>query len=544
MEEEDDFWVSSIELYPKASRRRRALRTIVVVLVIGLLVYLGLLYYSMTNVEVSVDRVGFSSPNQLLNIVASRRLSVDVYLNVKGKGVLPVDVKSFSSDIYLEGQYVGFVKSSQPFTIEPGESRPVHLVLTLDASSISAESLASVVQSVMDHNGEVMVALDGKVEVSALFFSLDVPVRRETYVLIAPPSPRVEQAVWSKTSCKAGESVDFQVVVSNVYRSQRLTGTLEVAVREDVALSQDRDASVYTYQLDLAPGEKKTLKGTFKTYAGTGTRGFFLKVFWDGRVISEQPPLYPPRLQVIVPRAVLRVIDAYWTVGGQRVSSCKVGDVVTAHIILHAEGSSVEGPLTIRVRKDLAFMPDKDLQVENQYISIGEGQNREITVTFRPDEPSSSSLRGYFVELEGIVSWTMPENYPPRLQVYAASPVQGTLVVESAWWTVNGRVVTSAIVGQVVTAHVRVRAVGGNVQEVVQVRVRRDLALQPDTDLVVNSFNVKLENGQSMELTVTFTASEKSGLSFRGYFLEVDFLNSQRTWTMENSYPPRLKVEG
>ncbi|AGT36186.1 hypothetical protein N186_09250 [Thermofilum adornatum] len=255
MEEDDDFWVSSIELYPRASRRRRVVKAIVVLLVMGFLVYLGLLYYSMTNVEVSVDRVGFSSPDQLLNIVASRRLSIDVYLNVKGRGVLPVDVKSFSSDIYLEGQYVGFVKSSQPFTIEPGESRPVHLVLTLDASSISAESLASVLQSVIDHNGEVMVALDGKVEVSALFFSLDVPVRRETYVLIAPPSPRVEQAVWSKTSCKAGESVDFQVVVSNVYRSQRLTGTLEVAVREDVALSQDRDASVYTYQLDLAPGE-------------------------------------------------------------------------------------------------------------------------------------------------------------------------------------------------------------------------------------------------------------------------------------------------
>ena len=130
--EEDDFWVSSIELYPRASRRRRAVKAIVVLLVIGFLAYLGLLYYSVTNVEISVDSVGFSSPDQLLNIVASRRLSIDVYLNVKGKGVLPVDVKSYSSDIYLEGQYVGFVKSSQPFTIEPGESRPVHLVLTLD----------------------------------------------------------------------------------------------------------------------------------------------------------------------------------------------------------------------------------------------------------------------------------------------------------------------------------------------------------------------------------------------------------------------------
>jgi LEA14-like dessication related protein len=183
--EEDDFWVSSIELYPRASRRRRAVKAIVVLLVIAFLVYLGLLYYSMTNFEVSVDKVGFSSPGQLLNILTSRRLSIDVYLNVKGGGVLPINVKSFSSNIYLEGQYVGFVNSSQPFTIEPGETLPVHLVLTLDASSTSAQSLASIVQTVIAHNGKVKVTLDGKVEVLVLFFSVDVPVRRETYVSIA-----------------------------------------------------------------------------------------------------------------------------------------------------------------------------------------------------------------------------------------------------------------------------------------------------------------------------------------------------------------------
>ncbi|AJB42007.1 hypothetical protein TCARB_0957 [Thermofilum adornatum 1505] len=108
----DGFGVSSIKLYPKASRRRGSVKSIVVLLVIALLVYLGLLYYSGMNVEISVDKVGFSSPGQLLNILTSRRLNIDVYLNVKGGGVLPVEVKSFSSDIYLEGQYVGFVNSS------------------------------------------------------------------------------------------------------------------------------------------------------------------------------------------------------------------------------------------------------------------------------------------------------------------------------------------------------------------------------------------------------------------------------------------------
>jgi LEA14-like dessication related protein len=186
----DSFGVSSIELYPRASRRRGSVKSIVVLLVIALLVYLGLLYYSGMNVEISVDKVGFSSPGQLLNILTSRRLSIDVYLNVKGRGVLPINVKSFSSNIYLEGQYVGFVNSSQPFTIEPGETLPVHLVLTLDVSSTSAQSLASIVQTVIAHNGKVKVTLDGKVDVLVLFFSVDVPVRRETYVSIAPSSSK------------------------------------------------------------------------------------------------------------------------------------------------------------------------------------------------------------------------------------------------------------------------------------------------------------------------------------------------------------------
>jgi hypothetical protein len=60
----------------------------------------------------------------------------------------------------------------------------------------------------------------------------------------------------------------------------------------------------------------------------------------------------------------------------------------------------------------------------------------------------------------------------------------------------------------------------------------------------VSTFTVKLESGQSAELTVVFVASEKSGLLFRGYFIEIDFLYSQRKWTMDDAYPPRLKVEG
>jgi hypothetical protein len=43
-------------------------------------------------------------------------------------------------------------------------------------------------------------------------------------------------------------------------------------------------------------------------------------------------------------------------------------------------------------------------------------------------------------------------------------------------------------------------------------------------------------------MEVTFIASDKSGFSFRGYFIEVDFDSWGNSWTMESDYPPRLTV--
>jgi len=229
---------------------------------------------------------------------------------------------------------------------------------------------------------------------------------------------------WDRDVCEAGEVAKFEVVIVNAFRAHRLDGLLEVSVREDRAFAPDREAERHAYRLTLAPGERKVITGTFKTYCSGDTRGFFLKIYWNGAVIGEQP-----------------------------------------------------------------------------------------------------------------------SQYPPRLRVTAAPPSRGVFVVESAWWTVDGRVATSARLGQTVTAHVRVKAIGGDVEELVRVKVRKDLAFRPDEDYAVGTFRVKLASGQHVELTVTFVASEKSGLLFRGYFVEVDFLYSQKKWTMEDEYPPRLKVK-
>jgi len=80
------------------------------------------------------------------------------------------------------------------------------------------------------------------------------------------------------------------------------------------------------------------------------------------------------------------------------------------------------------------------------------------------------------------------------------------------------------------------------VEGIVTIHIRKDMRLLPDEDYKVQSFHISLSKDQVIELTVTFIASEKSGLTFRGYFIQIDFDSWDTTWTMENSYPPRLKV--
>ena len=71
----------------------------------------------------------------------------------------------------------------------------------------------------------------------------------------------------------------------------------------------------------------------------------------------------------------------------------------------------------MKIRKDLAFMPDEDYAIKTFEIVLNQDEELELILTFYPDEASSLTLRGYFIELEGLISWTMESEYPPRLKV-------------------------------------------------------------------------------------------------------------------------------
>jgi len=115
-------------------------------------------------------------------------------------------------------------------------------------------------------------------------------------------------------------------------------------------------------------------------------------------------------------------------------------------------------------------------------------------------------------------------------------------IVEEASWKVNGSKVTSVTLGSSVEARVVVKAVAEYEGSIV-VKVRKDIALWPDSDYAVSPMPLSLTDGQRFEIKLDFIPDEASGGSLRGYFIEVEFSATKATWTMENSYPPRLKVQ-
>ena len=114
-------------------------------------------------------------------------------------------------------------------------------------------------------------------------------------------------------------------------------------------------------------------------------------------------------------------------------------------------------------------------------------------------------------------------------------------VVEEASWRVNGQKVTSVTLDSRVEARIVVRAVGEYAGSIV-VKVRKDIALWLDRDYSISTTPVDMVDGQKLEIKLNFVPDEASGGSLRGYFLEVEFSVTKTTWTMENSYPPRLTV--
>jgi len=117
-------------------------------------------------------------------------------------------------------------------------------------------------------------------------------------------------------------------------------------------------------------------------------------------------------------------------------------------------------------------------------------------------------------------------------------------VVREAYWIVDGGRASTSSLGHEVEAHIVVQATEQYVGSIV-VKIRKDARLWFDSDFAVDTIPVDLAGGDEKMIELSFTPDETSHgaiTGLRGYFVEIEFRATRTTWTMENSYPPRLTV--
>jgi len=118
-------------------------------------------------------------------------------------------------------------------------------------------------------------------------------------------------------------------------------------------------------------------------------------------------------------RAAPTVQEAFWLVDDQKVSTATLGEKVEAKIVVKATEEYV-GSIVVKIRKDIRWWPDSDYQVSTIPVNLKGGEEKEINLSFTPDEASGGSLRGYLIEIEfqaTRTTWVMENSYPPRLRV-------------------------------------------------------------------------------------------------------------------------------
>jgi len=126
----------------------------------------------------------------------------------------------------------------------------------------------------------------------------------------------------------------------------------------------------------------------------------------------------------------------------------------------------------------------------------------------------------------------------------------GSLKVIDAYWTVNGKQVTSARVGDEVVAHVKVKAQDGNAQGTLTIKVRQDATAWLDEDYATHEFSIVLTSGTEKEYSIKFVPFDASGEDLKhvlgepelkGYYILAEFKDNE-IYKMESDYPPRLTV--
>jgi len=114
------------------------------------------------------------------------------------------------------------------------------------------------------------------------------------------------------------------------------------------------------------------------------------------------------------------VSEAFWQIRDERVTDTTRGEEVQAHVLVEASEEYV-GSILVKIRKDVAWWLDTDYQFSTFPVNLRGGQTTELELSFVPDQASGGRFRGYFIEVDFLVTgskWVLEDSYPPRLKIF------------------------------------------------------------------------------------------------------------------------------
>ncbi len=207
-------------------------------------------------------------------------------------------------------------------------------------------------------------------------------------------------------------------------------GTVTLEIRRDLKYLPDSVAARKNFYVSLSNGEERALYLEFTADRSSSLRGYYMKVYFNGSPVWEMENSYPPRLPVESPAiqkaptltvtggggGTLTVERYGWLEGGRQVYRAPSGSLITAAVMVRASSGDVEGTVTLEVREDLRFRPDKAAAVRKLWVHLREGESSFLSLSFVVG--NGITLRGYYMKVyfNGVLIWEMNEGYPPRLK--------------------------------------------------------------------------------------------------------------------------------
>ncbi len=353
----------------------------------------------------SIDAISI----RVLELVPKGNSSTILMIGVSNPTILDASIK-VRAIIYVNGTAVASI--ARDVRVAPGHEELVKVLLPMGIRGSRA---------FVELKGEEVI------ETKLLFLPNPIPLRKGldvgSMIRVSPCYIKVVATGFRPSVAVVGQKV---VGWATLYSSDRCSAVVELKVFEDVAFGAGIAVASKSYVVKFPGTYVLNLSWSPPYPSSSSLRGYYIAVYVNGTKIYEMPPLYPPRLRVYLtpPKTAtsteigipIRVVEAWWSANGERITVAKVGEEVSGCVEI-ASSKPWSGPVTIKIVED---SPTSSVVAMNTFeVSISPTKPSTICIAFTPRAPSTTIMRGYYIVVEsrGATLYVMPPSYPPRLTV-------------------------------------------------------------------------------------------------------------------------------